>query len=89
MSISINPAYVELSLADGWEIVNSNDEFGVPNRWCLARDTDKDAKEILNKKAWIDFSNLSTYSPGHEISAGVDYLITPVLDLKEQCELSF
>ncbi len=89
MSISVSPAYAELQLGDGWQIVNHSDANEIPNRWCLARDTNKDANVILNKKAWIDAGTSSTSAPGYEPEAGVDYLITPVLDLKDQCELSF
>lgn len=89
MDISITPAYADLQLSDGWQIVKSNDAHLIPNSWCLARDTNKDNNAILNKKAWIDASVSTMSAPGYEPEAGIDYLVTPVLDLTEQCELSF
>ena len=89
MSISISPAYAELQFQDSWQIVNHSDANNVPNRWCLARDTNKDANVILNKKAWIDAGKSSSSSPGYEPEAGVDYLITPVVDLTVHCVISF
>jgi len=81
--------YVELSLGDGWQIINKDASYALPNRWCVAKDTDKDATKIENIKAWIDATALSTSSPGYAPVKGKDYLVTPALTLNGQYELSF
>lgn len=85
--ITLDDRYVELQLGDGWQIINHNDSYPLPNRWCVTKDTDRDATIIQNVKAWIDASTASL--EGYELEKGKDYLITPVLNLDKQCELSF
>jgi len=87
--ISLNDRFVELSLDDGWQIINQNDSYVLPHRWCVSKDTDKDATKIENVKAWIDACAMSTTPAGYTPVKGKDYLITPVLNLDGQYELSF
>jgi len=87
--ISLGDRFVELSLSEGWQIVNKNDAYVLPHRWCVAKDSDKDGTKIENIKAWVDACAASTTPQGYEPEKGKDYLITPVLNLDGQYELSF
>lgn len=86
MNATLQEAYTELQFVDDWQIVNQFADVALPKRWCLARDTDKDAKVIQNKKAWIDHT---TYDNEFTPEKGVSLLMTPVLDLTQQCEIAF
>ncbi|MDE5941890.1 MAG: choice-of-anchor J domain-containing protein [Muribaculaceae bacterium] len=87
MPAQLSPAYAELVFSGDWKVVNQHADADLPKRWCLARDTDKDVKEIQNRKAWID---QTTYGDdGFTPEAGVSLLMTPVIDVTEQYEIAF